>query len=225
MTLLKCKRVLPAAAFAVFPVVFLVVFPIIFLAAAPAMAHHPFGGQAPGTIVEGLLSGVGHPVIGLDHLAFVIAVGLLAAVVKRGFTVPLAFLLSALVGTGLHLAEVTLPAPELVISLSVLVVGALVTAKRALNTQIIVLLTALVGMFHGYAYGEAVVGAEPTTLVAYLIGFTVVQGAIAAVAYLLSKRALNADKRVGNSAGLISVHHAGFAIFGAGAAFLGNLLV
>lgn len=191
------------------------------LLAAPAMAHHPFGGQAPQSIFEGLLSGLGHPVLGFDHLAFVIAVGLLAAVLRRGFTVPLAFLLAALMGTGLHLGELNLPAPELVISASVVLFGALAVTRRDLSTPAVVALTALVGMFHGYAYGEAVVGAEPTPLVAYLIGFTVVQGAIAGVAYLLSQRALHKERSVG----LISVHHAGFAIFGAGAAFLGNLLV
>lgn len=194
---------------------------LTFLIATPAMAHHPFGGQAPKTIVEGLMSGVGHPVLGLDHLAFVIALGLLAAVVRRGFTVPLAFLLAALVGTGLHLGGANLPAPELVISASVLLFGALVTARQNLNTRAIVVLTALVGVFHGYAYGEAVVGVEPTPLVAYLIGFTAIQACIAGVAYLLSQRALNE----GRSVGLISVHHAGFAIFGAGIAFVGNLLV
>ena len=34
--------------------------------------------------VEGLLSGLGHPVIGLDHLAAVIAVGCLAATQPKG---------------------------------------------------------------------------------------------------------------------------------------------
>ena len=44
----------------------------------PALAHHPFGGETPRTIAEGLLSGLGHPVIGLDHLAFTVAIGTIA---------------------------------------------------------------------------------------------------------------------------------------------------
>ena len=191
------------------------------LMAAPAMAHHPFGGEAPQTIVQGLVSGVGHPVLGLDHLAFVVAIGLLAAVVRRGFTVPLSFLLAALVGTGLHLNGLNLPAPELVISASVLVFGILATMGRRLSLPVVVMLAAIAGVFHGYAYGEAVVGAEPTPLVAYLIGFSFIQGAIALVAYLLSKRAVSKNQ----TAGFISVRNAGFVICGAGAAFLGNLLV
>ena len=46
--------------------------------AAPAFAHHPLDGKIPSNLFEGFMSGLGHPVIGLDHLAFVIAVGLIA---------------------------------------------------------------------------------------------------------------------------------------------------
>lgn len=53
---------------------------LLVLLALPAAAHHPFGGEAPKTLFEGLISGIGHPVIGFDHLALVIAAGLLAAV-------------------------------------------------------------------------------------------------------------------------------------------------
>lgn len=194
---------------------------LFLLTAAPALAHHPFGGEAPKTIVEGLVSGVGHPVLGLDHLAFVIAVGLLSAVVKRGWTVLSAFLLTALMGTGIHLGGADLPAPELVISASVLLFGYLAATRKSLNAPAVVALTGLVGMFHGYAYGEAVVGAEPTPLVAYLIGFTAVQSAIALAAYLISRRAISSDRTVG----LISVQKAGFAVCGAGAMLLGSFIV
>ena len=38
---------------------------------------------------------------------------------------------------------------------------------------------AAAGLFHGAAYGEAVIGAEPTPVIAYLIGLAAVQMAIA----------------------------------------------
>ena len=41
------------------------------------------------------------------------------------------------------------------------------------------LLAALAGLFHGWAYGAAVVGAEATPLLAYLAGFGVTQLLIA----------------------------------------------
>ncbi len=189
--------------------------------AAPALAHHPFGGTAPATFLEGLISGIGHPVLGFDHLAFTIAVGLVAAVLRRGITIPLAFLLAALTGTGLHLSGANLPAPELVISFSVLLFGLLAVTRRDLSTPAVVALTALVGLFHGYAYGEAVIGAEPTPLVAYLAGFTLVQGAIAATTYLLSKRTISKS----HTAGILPIRQAGFAVCGAGAILIGNLFV
>ena len=190
------------------------------LLATPVLAHHPSGGEAPQNILQGLLSGLGHPVIGLDHLAFVIAVGLLAAVLNQR-AVPIVFLLAAVVGTGLHLAGLNLPVPELVISGSVLLFGLLTVTHRQLNAPTVMALAAAAGIFHGYAYGETVVGAEPMPLMAYLAGFTLIQGAIAYTAYLLSQRSLNPDR----SAGVIPVRQAGFAICGAGAAFLGSLLI
>ena len=40
-----------------------------------AVAHHVMDRNLPVTFMQGLLSGLGHPVIGLDHLAALIAVG------------------------------------------------------------------------------------------------------------------------------------------------------
>ena len=44
--------------------------------AAPSLAHHPMGGGAPQSLLHEYLSGVGHPIIGLEHLAFIFLVGL-----------------------------------------------------------------------------------------------------------------------------------------------------
>ncbi len=189
--------------------------------AKPALAHHPFGGTAPKNIFEGILSGVGHPVIGFDHLAFIIAAGLLAAVVSNGWRIPAAFVVATLAGTGLHLAGLNLPMAEIVISVSVLLFGALAVMRDRLNPLVVTLLATLAGVFHGYAYGEAVVGAEATPLVAYLIGFAGVEGAIAYTAYLLSRRAIDQNK----ATGLISIRHAGFMVLGVGSTFIGGLLV
>ncbi|MBE9064588.1 HupE/UreJ family protein [cf. Phormidesmis sp. LEGE 11477] len=211
-TRLLSRRVLPGAIFAGLASLTL---------AKPALAHHPFGGTAPDNIFEGILSGIGHPVIGFDHLAFVVAVGLLAAVVSGGWRIPAVFVVATLVGTGLHLAELNLPIIETVIAISVLLFGGLAVMRDRLNPMVVMLLAALAGVFHGYAYGEAVVGAEPTPLVAYLVGFAAVQSAIAYLAYLISKRAIEQSQ----SAGLVSVRHAGFMVLGVGAAFVGGLLV
>src|SRR6266705_841511 len=49
-----------------------------------AWAHHFMGGGPPETFAQGLLSGLGHPVIGLDHAAFIVAAGFFLASVEGG---------------------------------------------------------------------------------------------------------------------------------------------
>ena len=147
-----------------------------------ALAHHPMDGKTPSTFGEGLLSGVGHPIIGVDHLAFVIAVGIAAALIGSRFLSPLAFVGATLVGTGLHLAAITLPAVEFMIAASLVVLGAVVFLGKKLPTAAVAAIFAVAGLFHGFAYGEAIFGAESTPLIAYLAGFGLTQYAIAVLA-------------------------------------------
>jgi urease accessory protein len=156
--------------------------------AVPALAHHPFGGDTPTNALQAFLSGVGHPVIGLDHLAFVIAAGLLAAIFNRGLFIPVAFVVTSLVGTLMHLGNIHLPAPEMVIAASVLLFGVILALKKTLPSGVIIALAAGAGLFHGYAYGEAIVGAGMPSLLAYLVGFSAIQTAIAVGAYLFAKQ-------------------------------------
>ncbi|MGY9057028.1 MAG: HupE/UreJ family protein [Alphaproteobacteria bacterium] len=144
-----------------------------------ALAHHPIGGMTPATIWQGFASGIGHPVIGFDHLAFIIGMAALALLTKAPRLMPLAFVGMTVVGTLVHLQAVTLPGAELVIAASVLLVGVLGLAGAKLPTLLAVAMFGFAGVFHGYAYGEAIVGAEASPLIAYLIGFAFVQTAIA----------------------------------------------
>lgn len=160
------------------------------LLTAPALAHHPTGNQTPSTFVAGFLSGLGHPVIGLDHLAFVIAVGLLAATRAKGVILPIAFVVAALFGTGIHLAEVSLPWAEVWISASVLAIGLVITFGSQIPTLALAPLAGFAGIFHGYAYGESIIGATSTPLTAYLLGFTAIQLGISLGAFWLGRRGL-----------------------------------
>ena len=161
---------------------------LVLAMSAPAYAHHPMGGVTPSNFVEGLLSGIGHPLIGIDHLAFVIGIGLAASFLARGLIMPAFFIGATILGTGIHLLAVDLPIAEAVIPASVLLLGAMIVTKRDLPTVLWAGLFAVAGIFHGYAYGEAIIGAEATPLVAYLGGFAVTQYLIAAGAFLVAKR-------------------------------------
>lgn len=147
--------------------------------AGPALAHHAMGGETPSTLGEGLLSGLAHPVIGFDHLAFVAAVGIAAAFTPRLWLSPLAFVATTLIGCFLVIGGIALPAVEFVVSASVLVVGACILSGRSIPSGVYAALFGVAGLFHGWAYGGSIVGAEATPLFAYLAGFATVQYAIA----------------------------------------------
>jgi urease accessory protein len=166
------------------------------LAAGPALAHHPMGGALPLTFAQGLLSGLGHPVIGPDHLAAVVAAGLLAAAAGATPLLPLAFVLASVGGVGLHLAMLDLPLAETLVALSVVALGLALLARRLPRGAGAVLAAAFAaaGVVHGYAYGESIVGAEPTPLYAYLLGLVLVQGAVAPAAFLTAKLAARAGE-------------------------------
>jgi urease accessory protein len=161
------------------------------LAAEPALAHHVMDGETPVTFGQGLLSGIGHPIIGLDHLAAVIAVGCLAATQGRGGWLALGYVLTMVVGASAHVGEATVQGSEYLVALSVIALGLVLFRKRALRTDIAIALFAFAGLAHGYALGESIAGAEPTPLLAYFIGLALIQSAMV-LAALYGVRMLNA---------------------------------
>jgi urease accessory protein len=189
----------------------------LLLSATPAFAHHPLGGRAPASFFEGFLSGLAHPVIGPDHFAFIVAVGLFAAIKRQGIAIPIAFLATAMVGTSIHLASVSIPGVELIISGSILLFGILLSRQESPNTYIVAALAGLFGLFHGYAYGEAISGAGMTPIVAYLAGFTIIQTVISLAAYGIAKRLF--IKSPESAEANTSFHSAGLVIAGIGIAF------
>lgn len=153
-----------------------------------ALAHHAMGGESPATFLEGLISGIAHPVIGIDHCAFLVAMGIAAAFTPRPRLAPLAFVFATASGCLLFVAGFGLPGIEMIVAASVVAVGALVVSGRALQTAPLLALFAVAGLAHGMAYGGAIVGAEASPLLAYLAGFVVVQTAIALTAGSLARR-------------------------------------
>ena len=159
-----------------------------------ARAHHPLGSLAPETLWQGFASGIAHPVIGLDHLAFVLAAGVLAATLRgrAGAVTLLGFLACGVAGSLLHLAGVGLGPVEAVVAGSALLAGAVLLFGRggALADNRTALVTAgfaLAGLFHGHAFAEAVVAAQPGPIGAYLLGLALIQGALGFGAMILAR--------------------------------------
>src|SRR5216683_2935674 len=103
--------------------------------ADPAFAHHVMGGAMPVTFGQGLLSGLGHPVIGLDHLAFIVAVGVAVGIAGLNLAIPALFIVASAVGVALHVRGITLPGAELLVALSVLIVGGLIAIGRSMRAS------------------------------------------------------------------------------------------
>lgn len=153
------------------------------LPSSAAMAHHPLGGMPMETFAHGLLSGVGHPILGFDHLFFVALVGIAALYTGRRYLAPGAYIVAMLAGCLAMASGVGLPAKELVIGLSLLILGGVVLTGRALSLVPAMAVFAAFGLFHGSAFGDAIAGQEGgiggAVLIGYLVGLGVVQYAIA----------------------------------------------
>jgi urease accessory protein len=152
-------------------------------------------------------------VIGVDHLAFIIGIGIASAFIAPRLLGPLVFVLATLAGCAMQLAGVALPLAEIVIAGSVVVLGVLILSGATVPSAAYLALFAVAGLFHGWAYGESIVGAEQTPLVAYLAGFAAIQMAIAAGAMLVTRG-------VWEAASAVPLRIAGGAIAGFGFAFL-----
>ncbi len=160
---------------------------LLLLMAQPATAHHAFGGETPENFFQGFLSGLAHPIIGIDHFAFVLSIGLIAASLVSGIWIIISFLLAAMLGTGIHLMSLNLPIPEIAIALSVITIGILLVLKKQLPLTVLIGLASIAGLFHGYAYGESIIGAKMMPLISYLAGFTVIQFVIAGATMKLAQ--------------------------------------
>jgi len=146
----------------------LIIMTVALLATPEAAAHHLMEFAMPQTLWQGVLSGLGHPVLGLDHLAFLLLIGLLGARVNMPLMVPATFVGATLVGIILMPFGML----ENVIALT-LIVGAV-----SLYFEKMAVVVSMLGLFHGIAFGTAIVGAEPTPIGGYLVGLTLIQLAI-----------------------------------------------
>lgn len=155
----------------------------------PALAHHPMGGATPVTFLQGLLSGFGHPVLGLDHLAALVVVGLLASRAGRGwFLLPSLWIVAMGGGVLAHLAAVGLPGAEFLVAGSLVAIALICVLAPTLPLAVTGTVFAVGGFAHGHALAESVAGAEPMPILAYLVGLVVVQAAITTAVAILARR-------------------------------------
>ena len=121
--------------------------------------------------VTGFVSGLTHPLLGLDHLFAMIAIGLWAA--QQGgralWAVPAAFVGAMGLGGLFAWSGGALPHVETAIALSVLVLGLLIATRRHAPVLAGMAIAGVFALFHGYAHGLEMPQAASPGL--YALGF------------------------------------------------------
>jgi urease accessory protein len=196
-------------------------FALLLAAAIPlAHAHHAMDYALPATALEGFLSGIGHPVIGVDHLLFIAGAGVLAAQFKRGFFLPLVFVVASTLAAAVRYPGVDVALGELPVAGSLVILGAMMLAARTPRAGVVAVLFLAAGAIHGHALAEAIVGAERTPLIAYLAGLTAIQCVLALAAWRIATWAavrypkLPMRQLAGAAAGIAGLVFSGLAVMG-----------
>lgn len=103
----------------------------------------------------GFLPGLLHPFHGLDHLLAAIAVGAWGARIggRATWALPVAFVSAMLLGGAIGQAGVVFPGTEIVIALSVLLLGIVIAANARIAASAGAAIVALFALFHGGAHG------------------------------------------------------------------------
>lgn len=135
-----------------------------------ALAHT---GHEAGSFLSGLM----HPLGGLDHVLAMVAVGLWAAQAggRALWAAPLAFVGAMLVGGAMAMAGIGFPAVEPMILASIIVLGAAVALAARLPLAPALAAIALFGIAHGHAHGAE---GPATGMAAYGLGFALATAAL-----------------------------------------------
>jgi len=143
------------------------------LAASPLpLAAHEGGSAA------GLLSGLYHPISGLDHVLAMIAVGIWGAQLGSPaiWVLPVTFPMVMAFGGMIGLLGVGLPGAEVGIGLSALLLGLMIAIERRPDFRVAAALVGFFAIFHGYAHGAELPEGQSGLL--YSIGFVASTGTL-----------------------------------------------
>ena len=177
----------------------------------PAFAH------TGGGLTGGFAGGFMHPLLGPDHVAAMLAVGLWGAFLGAPaiWILPIVFPLVMAFGGVLGILGISLPGIEFGIAASAVVLGLMVALAAKPHLFIAALLVGAFAIFHGHAHGaELPDGADA---VAYSFGFVIATG-------LLHLAGIAVGLLAQRPAGRYAVRAAGGVIALAGIAFLGRLM-
>jgi urease accessory protein len=137
-----------------------------------ALAH------SQGSEATGLLSGLAHPVSGLDHILAMVAVGLWGAQLAAPaiWLLPVTFPMVMAFGGMIGLMGFSLPRIEIGIAVSAIILGVMVGLEVRPPLWVAAAVVGFFAVFHGFAHGaELPAGADA---VLYSIGFVIATGCL-----------------------------------------------
>ncbi|WP_158967273.1 HupE/UreJ family protein [Paraglaciecola sp. L3A3] len=161
-------------------------------------AHEMSGGG-------GFITGLTHPVLGLDHLLAMLSVGILSLQIggRAIWMVPATFVLVMLIGGVLGMQEIALFSVELGIAISVLVLGIAIAIDKKLSPLLAMLFVSFFAIFHGHAHGTEM--PYLSSPVFYALGFVLSTACIHLVGVFLgySAKSLNMGSQLLKFLGLL----------------------
>jgi len=152
---------------------------LLLAGAVPAFAH------VQEHQAQGFLTGLSHPISGLDHVLAMIAVGLWGAQLGQPalWLLPVAFPMMMAIGGFIGLLGLPLPGVEIGIALSAVLLGALVAREARPSLLVSVVIVAFFAIFHGHAHGTELPPGQSGLL--YSLGFVIATGGLHGVGIAL----------------------------------------
>jgi urease accessory protein len=134
----------------------------------------------------GFVHGFIHPLLGIDHLLVMLAVGFWAVQIggRACWVVPSVFVMFMIVGGLFSFLGMSIPFVQLGILLSILALGILITGAFKFSFIYCVLLVGFFAIFHGYAH--AIEMSSASSLTFYILGFSLASIMLHGVGMLVS---------------------------------------
>ena len=148
---------------------------------SPAFAHISEEG-----LKGGFISGYIHPLLGWDHVAAMVAVGIWGAFLGRRaiWVLPIVFPFIMVIGGILGMLGVPVPFIVPGIALSSIIIGLAIAFKWQAPLSIASIIVGLFAIYHGYAHGQNLPAASNP--IAFALGFVLGSGTLHFIGILFS---------------------------------------